>query len=195
MQGNVPVNVSRRPQTLSLLLERLTKAKGLTTTPQQEAVPQVFSEQALLDRGPEPRQIRPLPNEKPFIVKHPAGVSVCQGCPTKIDRKDEPHNLVYRLRAICPYKEKRTQMWVDRIANIYFHFNFDCVTKVARNLKMEDVQIAQNDYAGLADAHLVVLAQCGLLEGLIKIVEAELQVISDNIFLSFLHLQPFPYSG
>ena len=182
VQGNVPVNVSRRPQTLSLLLERLTKAKGLATTPQQEAVPQVFSEESLLGRGPVPRQIRPLPNEKLFVVKHPSGVSVCQGCPTKIHRKDEPHNLIYRLRAIRPYKELRTQIWVDRIANIYFHFNFDCVKKVASNLKVEDVRIALDDYAALSDAHLMVLAQCGLLEGLIKIVEAELQVILDNVF-------------
>ena len=86
------------------------------------------------------------------------------------------------LYGIRPYKEIRTQIWVDRIANIYFHLNFDCVKKVASNLKVEDVRIALDDYAALSDAHLMVLAQCGLLEGLIKIVEAELQVISDNVF-------------
>ncbi|MCG8623205.1 MAG: hypothetical protein MJE68_14565, partial [Proteobacteria bacterium] len=157
LEGTVPVNVSRRPQTLSLLLEKLTAAKGVNTL-QPEEVPQEIGEQALLGKGPEPRQIRPLPNEKPFVMKMPGGVSVCQGCPTKIDKKNEPHNLVFKLRAIRPYKEAHTKLWVDRIANIYFHLNFECVKNLARNLKVEDVRITQDEFTGLGDGHMQVLA-------------------------------------
>ena len=170
----------RQPEKLSTLLQKLNQAKGINSS-QQEGPQESNPEQPVLGRGPEPRQNRPLPNEKPFVSKIVSGVSVCQGCPTKIDKKKAPNDLVIKLKAIRPYRETRTKMWVDRIANIYFHLQFECVKNFNKNLDIEDIRITQEDFADLGEGHLQVLAQCGLLEYIINYLESEIQVCADNI--------------
>ena len=180
VEGSAPPQV-RQPLTLSTLLERLNQAKQVSAQP----VPQQTNPgQPVLGRGPEPRPVRPLPNEKPFVQKIVGGVSVCQGCPTKISKQAPPNNLVLKLVAIRPYREKSTKVWVDRIANIYFHLELQCVQNFNKDLNLEDLRITQEEFAALGDRHLELLGQCGYLEHLLKLIEAEIQVNSDSIYIS-----------
>ena len=137
--------------------------------------------QPILGKGPEPRPNRPLPDEKPFVQKIVGGVSVCQGCPTPISTMAAPNDLVFRMTAIRPYREKQTRVWVDRVANIYFHLELQCVQNFNKDISLDDVRIMQEEFTKLTEAHLQLLEQCGLLETIIKLLEAEIQVSSDSI--------------
>ena len=178
VEGSAPPQM-RQPLTLSTLLERLTQAKQVSAQP----VPQERNPaQPVLGKGPEPRPNRPLPNEKPFVQKIVGGVSVCQGCPTKISKQPAPNDLVFKLVAIRPYREKSTKLWVDRIANIYFHLELQCLQNFNKDLNLQDIRITQDEFAALGEGHLQLLEQCGYLEHIIQLLEAEIQVKSDNIF-------------
>ena len=177
VEGSAPPQV-RKPPTLSTLLERLTQAKQVTSQP----VPQnTDPRQPILGKGPEPRPNRPLPDEKPFVQKIVGGVSVCQGCPTRISTMAAPNDLVFRMTAIRPYREKWTRVWVDRVANIYFHLELQCVHNFNKDISLDDIWIMQEEFTKLTEAHLQLLEQCGLLETIINLLEAEIQVSLDSI--------------
>ena len=74
-------------------------------------------------------------------------------------------------------------MWVDRIANIYFHLELQCVQNFNKDLNLQDIRITQEEFAGLSDGHMQLLEQCGFLEHLIQLLESEIQVSSDSILL------------
>ena len=138
----------------------------------------------MLGKGPEPRPNRPLPDEKPFAQKIVGGVSVCQGCPSPISTKPVPNDLVFKMLAIRPYRDRRTSLWVDRVANIYFHLEFQCVQNFNKDLTLDDIRITQEEFTGLKDAHLQLLEQCGFLETIINLLEAEIQVCSNTIYVN-----------
>ena len=178
VEGSAPPQV-RQPPRLSTLLERLTQAKQVSAQP----IPQdTNTRKIILGKGSEPRPKRPLPDEKPYVQKITSGVSVCQGCPTKIDRKAPPNDLVIKLLAIRPYKDRCTHLWVDRTANIYFHLEFECVKNFNKDLTPDNIRIMQEEFTSLGDGHLQLLEQCGFLENIINLLETEIQVSSDNMF-------------
>ena len=109
------------------------------------------------------------------------GVSVCQGCPTPISTMAAPNDLVFRMTAIRPYREKWTRVWVDRVANIYFHLELQCVQNFNKDISLDDVQIMQEEFTKLTEAQLQLLEQCGLLETIINLLEAEIKVSLDSI--------------
>ena len=193
VEGSAPVPPQvRQPLTLSTLLERLTQAKQVSAQP----VPQERNPgQPVLGKGPEPRPNRPLPNEKPFVQKIVGGVSVCQGCPTKISKQPAPNDLVFKLVAIQPYREKSTKLWVDRIANIYFHLELQCLQNFNKDLNLQDIRITQEEFAALGEGHLQLLEQCGYLEHIIQLLEAEIQVHITYRNSSVLNIFTFPFFG
>ena len=193
VEGSAPVPPQvRQPLTLSTLLERLTQAKQVSAQP----VPQERNPgQPVLGKGPEPRPNRPLPNEKPFVQKIVGGVSVCQGCPTKISKQPAPNDLVFKLVAIRPYREKSTKLWVDRIANIYFHLELQCLQNFNKDLNLQDIWITQEEFAALGEGHLQLLEQCGYLEHIIQLLEAEIQVHITYRNSSVLNIFTFPFFG
>ena len=86
-------------------------------------------------------------------------------------------------------------MWVDRIANIYFHLEMQCLQNFNKDLNLQDIQITQDEFAALGEGHLQLLEQCGFLEHIINLLEAEIQVSSDNIFKRKLHFCESPNFG
>ena len=193
VEGSAPVPPQvRQPLTLSTLLERLTQAKQVSAQP----VPQERNPgQPVLGKGPEPRPNRPLQNEKPFVQKIVGGVSVCQGCPTKISKQPTPNDLVFKLVAIRPYREKSTKLWVDRIANIYFHLELQCLQNFNKDLNLQDIRIMQEEFGALGEGHLQLLAQCGYLEHIIQLLEGEIQVHITYRNSSVLNIFTFPFFG
>ena len=170
VEGSAPPQL-RRPPTLSALLERLTQAKQVSAQP----VPQNTNlRKPVLGKGPEPRPKRPLPDEKPYVQKIVGGVSVCQGCPTPISTQPAPNNLVFRMVAIRPYRDKHTKLWVDRIANIYFHLELQCVQNFNKDISLDNIRITQDEFTKLNDNHLQLLEQCGFLEKIINHLEEEI---------------------
>ena len=193
VEGSAPAPPQvRQPLTLSTLLERLTQAKQVSAQP----VPQERNPaQPVLGKGAEPRRNRPLPNEKPFVQKIVGGVSVCQGCPTRISKQPAPNDLVFKLVAIRPYREKSTKLWVDRVANIYFHLEMQCLQNFNKDLNLQDIRITQDEFAALGEGHLQLLEQCGFLEHIIKLLEAEIQVHITYRKSSVLNIFTFPIFG
>ena len=84
--------------------------------------------------------------------------------------------------AIRPYRDKHTKLWVDRIANIYFHLELQCVQNFNKDITLDDIQITQDEFTKLSDNHLQLLEQCGFLEKIISHLEEEIQVHSNSIF-------------
>ena len=119
------------------------------------------------------------------------GVSVCQGCPIPIFTMAAQNDLVFRMTAMRPYREKWTRVWVDRAANIYFHLELQCVQNFNKDISLDDVRIMQEEFTKLTEAHLQLLEQCGLLETIINLLEAEIQVSLDSILKYSEHFAQF----
>ena len=174
--------------TLDELLEKLNHVKRIergeevvepTLPPAQ---PQVTTGMPVLGQGPEPRKVRPIkstpqfPNP-PFIVQNLVNVSVCQGCPKKIDLQVEPpYDMFIRMKGIRPHRQKDTLMWVDKVANIYFHLDVGCLQKFDPDLDISTVTMTDELFTNISDHHLAYLGKIGLLKHLNANKEKEVSV-------------------
>ena len=91
--------------TFDELLEKLNHAKRIergeevVEPPPPPQQPQIAAGMPVLGQGPEPRKVRPIKSTEqfpnpPFIVQNLVNVSVCQGCPRKIDLQiGAPHDM------------------------------------------------------------------------------------------------------
>ena len=86
-------------------------------------------------------------------------------------------------------------MWVDRIANIYFHLEFQCVQNFNKDLTLDDIRITQEEFTSLGNAHFQLLEQCGFLGKIINLLETEIQVHITYRNSSVLNLFTFPFFG
>ena len=50
-----------------------------------------------------------------------------------------------------------------------------------KDISLDDIWITQEEFTKLTEAHLQLLEQCGLLETIINLLEAEIQVSLDSI--------------
>ena len=172
---------AKETPTLDELLEKLNRAKRIERgedvpsedVREEQEQPQPQPSGPVLGSGPEPRKVRPIKSTENF-PNHPAvvhsfyNVSKCQGCPEKIDSSAKaPHDLFFRMKAIRPYQNKDTLMWHDKVANAYFHLNAKCLQKFDSAIKLEDIQMSNEMFYGLSDAHLKHLAELGLLKFII----------------------------
>ena len=115
--------------------------------------------------------------------------------PPKFSKQPTPNDLVFKLVAIRPYREKSTKLWVDRIANIYFHLELQCLQNFNKDLNLQDIRITQEEFGALGEGHLQLLAQCGYLEHIIQLLEGEIQVHITYRNSSVLNIFTFPFFG
>ncbi|MCG8626862.1 MAG: hypothetical protein MJE68_33275, partial [Proteobacteria bacterium] len=156
------------PPTMNELLEKLNKARRIDSG--QEVVEDVPMEPEeddglpKLGEGPEPRKVRSIKSTEQFpnptwVVHSLFNVSVCQGCPRRINSAARPpHDLFFRLKAIRPYKDKNTLMWIDRVANGYLHLDLKCLENFDKDIAVEDIRMTDEMFYSIADAHLKLLA-------------------------------------
>ena len=170
--------------TLDSLLEKLNRAKrierGEMIDEKQEV--QEESNMPVLGSGPEPRKVRPImsteeyPNP-PHVVHSFFNVSWCQGCPEKINSTmPPPHDIFFRMKVICPYQNKESLMWIDKVANVYFHLNTKCLKKFNPDLNLEKITMTDEMFYKMTDRHLKLLAEVGVLKYIIANKGADVQV-------------------
>ena len=71
------------------------------------------------------------------------------------------------MKGVRPYKDKHTLMWVDRVANIYFHLSLECLTKFDLTLDMTTITMTNEMFYNISDQHLSHLAGLGILKHII----------------------------
>ena len=149
--------------TLDSLLEKLHRAKRIERgemIDEEEEVQGEESNMPVLGSGPEPRKVRPImsteqyPNP-PHVVHSFFNVSRCQGCPEKINSTmPPPRDIFFWMKAIHPYQNKESLMWIDKVANVYFHLNTKCLKKFNPNLNLEKITMTDEMFYKITDRHL-----------------------------------------
>ena len=171
--------------TLDSLLEKLNRAKRIERgelIDEEEEVQGEESNVPVLGSRPERRKVRPLmsteqyPNP-PHVVHSFFNVSQCQGCPEKINSTmPPPHDIFFRMKAIHPYQNKESLMWIDKVANVYFHLNTKCMKKFDLNLNLKKITMTDEIFYKMTDRHLKLLAEVGVLKYIIANKGADVQV-------------------
>ena len=154
--------------TMDSLLQKLNRAKqierGEVIEEEQEEPQGEESNVPVLGSGPEPRKVQPIKSTEqypnpPHVVHSFYNVSRCQGCPEKINSTmPPPHDIFFRMKAIRPFQNKETLMWIDKVANVYFHLNTKCLKKFDPNLKLEEITMNDEMFYKMTDRHLKLLA-------------------------------------
>ena len=174
--------------TLDSLLQKLNRAKqierGEAIEEEQEDPQEEESNVPVLGSGPEPRKVRPIKSTEqypnpPHVVHSFYNVSRCQGCPEKINSTmPPPHDIFFRMKAICPFQNKETLMWIDKVANVYFHLNTKCLKKFDPNLKLEEITMNDEMFYKMTDRHLKLLAEVGVLKHIIANKGSQVEQVS-----------------
>ena len=167
------------------LLEKLNRAKRIERgelIDEEEEVQGEESNVPVLGSGPEPRKVRPImsteqyPNP-PHVVHSFLNVSRCQGCPEKINSTmPPPHDIFFWMKVIRPYQNKESLIWIDKVANVYFHLNTKCMKKFDPNLNLEKITMTDEMFYKMTDRHLKLLAEVGVLKYIIANKGADVQV-------------------
>ena len=165
--------------TLNELLEKLNCAQRIESgeqvvePPPPPVKPQTCEGMPVLGQGPEPRKVRPIKSTEQFpnppcIVQNLVNVSVCQGCPKKIDLTlPPPNDMFICMKGIQPYKDKDTLMWIDQVKNIYLHLSLECMKKFDPTMDIATVTMTDEMFQHISDQHLAHLGMLGLLKHLI----------------------------
>ena len=59
-------------------------------------------------------------------------------------------------------------MWRDRISNVYFHLDIECLKNFDQSIKEEDITMKSDLFAKISDAHMDYLNAKGLLEHIVE---------------------------
>ena len=174
--------------TLDSLLQKLNRAKqierGEVIEEEQEDPQEEESNVPVLGSGPEPRKLRPIKSTEqypnpPHVVHSFYNVSRCQGCPEKINSTmPPPHDIFFRMKAIRPFQNKETLMWIDKVANVYFHLNTKCLKKFDPNLNLEEITMNDEMFYKMTDRHLKLLAEAGVLKHIIANKGSQVEQVS-----------------
>ena len=174
--------------TLDSLLQKLNRAKqierGEVIEEEQEDPQEEESNVPVLGSGPEPRKVRPIKSTEqypnpPHVVHSFYNVSRCQGCPEKINSTmPPPHDIFFRMKAIRPFQNKETLMWIDKVANVYFHLNTKCLKKFDPNLNLEEITMNDEMFYKMTDRHLKLLAEVGVLKHIIANKGSQVEQVS-----------------
>ena len=174
--------------TLDSLLQKLNRAKqierGEAIEEEQEDPQEEESNVPVLGSGPEPRKVRPIKSTEqypnpPHVVHSFYNVSRCQGCPEKINSTmPPPHDIFFRMKAIRPFQNKETLMWIDKVANVYFHLNTKCLKKFDPNLNLEEITMNDEMFYKMTDRHLKLLAEVGVLKHIIANKGSQVEQVS-----------------
>ena len=168
--------------TLDSLLQKLNRAKqiekGEVIEEEQGEPLGEESNVPVLGSGRERRKVQPImsteqyPNP-PHVVHSFFIVSQCQGCPEKINSTmPPPHDIFFQMKAIHPYQNKESLMWIDKVANVYFHLN----TKCSKRALIKKITMTDEMFYKMTDRHLKLLAEVGVLKYIIANKGADVQV-------------------
>ena len=89
-----------------------------------------------------------------------------------------PHDIFFRLKAIRPFQNKETLMWIDKVANVYFHLNTKCLKKFDPNLNLEEITMNDEMFYKMTDRHLKLLAEVGVLKHIIANKGSQVEQVS-----------------
>ena len=94
----------------------------------------------------------------------------CIGCNKWISKKDYPHprDLLFTLKAIRPYLNRKTQEWVHPEKNGYFHLDIKCLQMHDPTIELRQATITDDTFLKLSQQHLHFLAGNGILEHVVS---------------------------
>ena len=153
---------------LQSLANQLNIAKQVRMNEQIQAC---NSEQLDLGKSTTLRPVRPVPStaadpNPPTIIRASGLISVCQGCPDPIDVKnmEPPRDLVFRLKAVRPFFDGKTQLYTDKINNGYFHLKRSCLLNHNPKIKWNEVVMPAQTFVDCGEEHFAFLKECGFLD-------------------------------
>ena len=85
-------------------------------------------------------------NNPPFVMLYKRKCYKCLECDTWGAKKDNPHphDLIFTLKASCPYVHLMTQEWIHLERNVFFHLNIKCLQKHDHTMEMHMVTITDD---------------------------------------------------
>ena len=91
------------------------------------------------------------------------------GCNKWINKKDHPHpkDLMFTLKAIRPFLNRRKQEWVHPEKNGYFHLDIKCLQMHDSTIEMRQVTITDENFLMLSQQQLEFLSAEGILEHMV----------------------------
>ena len=94
----------------------------------------------------------------------------CIGCNKWINKKDYPHprDLLFTLKAIRPFLNRKTQEWVHPEKNGYFHLEIKCLQMYDPTIELRQATITDDTFLRLSQQQLQFLAGNGLLEHVVS---------------------------
>ena len=94
----------------------------------------------------------------------------CIGRNRWINRKDYPHprDLLFTLKAIRPFLNRKTQEWVHPEKNGYFHLDIKCLQMHDATIELRQATITDDTFLKLSQQQLQFLAGNGLLEHIVS---------------------------
>ena len=83
----------------------------------------------------------------------------CIGCNKWISKKDYPHprDLLFTLKAITPYLNRKTQEWDQTEKNGYFHLDLKCLQMHDATIELRQVTITDDTFLKLSQQQLQFL--------------------------------------
>ena len=126
-----------------------------------------------LGQSKQPRPVKPIegtllnPNHIYVTFLSGLGVRECQGCPTPIEQVPAPLDMIFRFRATCPFLNKKTNMWQDRVANAYCHLDLCFLKSFNPNMKMEQIYMDDETFLQCTEEHFKYLREAGLLRAIV----------------------------
>ena len=93
----------------------------------------------------------------------------CIGCNKWINKKDHPHpkDLMFTLKAIRPFLNRKTQEWVHPEKNGYFQLDIKCLQMHDSTIEMRQVTITDENFLMLSQQQLEFLSAEGILEHMV----------------------------
>ena len=94
----------------------------------------------------------------------------CIGCNKWINKKDYPHprDLLFTLKAIRPFLNRKTQEWVHPEKNGYFHLEIKCLQMHDPTIELRQATITDDTFLKLSQQQLQFLAGNGILEHIVS---------------------------
>ena len=110
-----------------------------------------------------------VPGSSPYMVPESGFRSAHIGCNKWINKKDHPHpkDLMFTLKAIRPFLNRRTQEWVHPEKNGYFHLDIKCLQMHDSTIEMRQVTITDENFLMLSQQQLEFLSAEGILEHMV----------------------------
>ena len=124
--------------------------------------------------GPKHNIYDPVTNPPTVAMSFGLPISRCRGCPVPIEKRKEPHDLVFRMKAHYSYRCKRTRLLKYKYGNIYMHLDLTCLQSYCnkpenpRKVLVEDITMDDDTMALLTNGHFKVLKSKRFLKAIVN---------------------------